>query len=54
MKKISTPAFGQAAVISRKGGVTPLPRTSTISFLRQFARAYCPAPARTMPGIVLN
>ncbi|MBO5267394.1 MAG: hypothetical protein J6B13_01350 [Muribaculaceae bacterium] len=54
MKKSSTPTFGSAAVISRASASGLSPRTSTIAFLRQFARAYRPAPVSAMPGIVLN
>jgi len=54
MKKNSTPQIGQAAVISREERLNLAPRSATIAFLRQFARAYTPAPAQMMPGIVLN
>lgn len=54
MKNISTSQNGSAPVISREGRITPSPRTATIAFLRQFARAYRPAPSQSMPGYVLN
>lgn len=52
MKKSSTPF----AVIGTtcEGRHNPSPRKSTIAFLRQFARAYCPAPSPALPGIILN
>lgn len=53
MKKCSTP-LGEFSEITTKGHGAPSPRVTTLSFLRQFARAYRPAPAIGMPGIVLN
>lgn len=32
----------------------PVPRASTLAFLKQFARCYCGTVRDGMPGIVLN
>ena len=54
MKKFSTPEFGQVSTTTIKGEKSPSPRAATVNFLRQFARAYRPAPIQALPGIVLN
>lgn len=54
MKKFSTPVIGQESTITKGEINSPSPRAATINFLRQFARAYRPAPLQTLPGIVLN
>lgn len=53
MKKTSTPD-GNFSDTIRKSRKSPSPRVTTLAFLRQFARVYCPAPAGGMPGIILN
>lgn len=53
MKKISTPTMGHKPA-QREIHSDLSPRKTTIAFLRQFARAYRPAPVAGMPGIVLN
>lgn len=54
MKKNSTPTIGPNAEIRVNSRRATTPRPSTVAFLRQFARAYSPAPHAAMPGIVLN
>lgn len=52
MLKTSTPK-----IASKKTQSTPLPKQSTLDFLRNFARAYTAplaASRQPMPGIVLN
>ena len=53
MKKFSTPTLGKPES-ENESRPNLSPKAWTIAFLRQFARAYCPAPAASMPGIVLN
>lgn len=53
MKKFSTPVGELSEPISKEFS-NPNPKALTIAFLRQFARAYRPAPVMGMPGIVLN
>ena len=53
MKKCSTPV-GEISETNTKEQNQSTPRAATLSFLRQFARVYRPAPSIGMPGIVLN
>ncbi len=53
MKKFSTPTIVHEDTKKEQPGQRT-PSKSTMAFLRQFARAYRPAPAPTMPGFVLN
>ncbi|MDE6300521.1 MAG: hypothetical protein K2M19_02240 [Muribaculaceae bacterium] len=52
MKKTSTPFAVQGTTCESRRNLSP--RKSTIAFLRQFARVYCPAPSPALPGIILN
>lgn len=52
MKKISTPSGLTATPAKSRRALAPA--ASTVAFLRQFARAYAPAPRACMPGFVLN
>ncbi len=54
MKKTSTHTLSQSDEKKDDSRRACQPRTSTIAFLRQFARAYCPANNAALPGIVLN
>jgi hypothetical protein len=54
MKKTSTPTMSPKAQNSDEGCRAFTPKASTVAFLRQFARAYRPAVAPSMPGFVLN
>ncbi len=53
MKKSSTPVMSIEDEKNKKDQQLA-PRKATIAFLRQFARAYRPAPAASMPGFILN
>ena len=52
MKKISTPSHSSSALAEIRRN--PEPKSTTVAFLRQFARAYMAAPCAAMLGIVLN
>ncbi|MDO4319044.1 MAG: hypothetical protein Q4C34_00575 [Bacteroidales bacterium] len=54
MKKNSTSTIGLSTETGVNSRRATTPRPSTVAFLRQFARAYAPAPHAAMPGIVLN
>ncbi|MGN0210539.1 MAG: hypothetical protein ACI391_05430 [Muribaculaceae bacterium] len=53
MDKTSTQTLNRKAR-SNFGINKPSPKAVTIAFLRQFARAYCPAANPALAGIVLN